>query len=966
VHPLSILLEPLELQAAGGLGELLSLLEGAGYDVDETVLSEPYWLQDDTDGTCLGPSGFSECGDSTLWKIRRRPAIQSKKSKRRQQGQSRMDVVDDPERGLLSMFRWESNSEDQQNSNDEEWEFALEVADVNTSSIIGEDALISEDKAECITIRPPLENDKDETLQLGSCESDDAWSWSINEGGVLSWDRNQLSVRAEQRNKFGLGIALGGPIARFLDVISDDEMTMGTNSEIAREEGGRCLWKAHDASALTASCQPVDNHATSKRSLVGFSVIQYQNSAAVSPQLPRFPRNEQHFEERSPDLESKETNPIDEDPEANANLRTMRRSSQNIVNTNDAQNVIGRAPGPHLNSARKSTQKENVRIHEIKSPLGVGGLFENKMMESKIQPESSGSKLLHKPSSPVAAPSTDEIHRPFKIPVHPYIEASNDGYYTDEITGMSYPTDISEYLGHDRKEVGRHTLTGLGIYTKTMLKIKVYGVAFYVSKRDVLNDPGFGDYAGMDADELRQSDSFYKHLMTMGSNPLEGGNFDRTLLIKLNMQLETETVRQSLSAEWQLLTEEHKEILSSSSFRKRDAGERMLEIIQSEENSSNCSCGQSAPPELEADEGCCARGTELVFTWRKSGEMELRVNGMLAETYPQPEIGRGIFFEYLRGDDPMSMDARDHFSDGFPFLLAPLAQLKGFTPKKETNDEEIPPKTKKSAKGINYFVGNLWDGVNTRGNDAISWVQENVNGGISNVNNAFHHITSATQNFGTNLHGLGSELNEKRDSWRSQFIHSQQKSVRMIMSRIPFINRNYESLDLESHDTTTLHSETFSNETRKNVFKPQIAKLLQNFNKQRPLSDEIGVIITPTMNFTHMMFLYLVHFYLVLLLIVSVPDSSTTRLVVKRSSDSTIDSDSDHEERIKELSLDYKEFGSSDGLGPWSDVPDGIPRFVVEKNGVEQNGVDLLSETDHDDCSGSSRQQMQKSLSYFL
>lgn len=45
VHPLSILLEPLELQAAGGLGELLALLEGAGYDVDKTVLHEPYWLQ---------------------------------------------------------------------------------------------------------------------------------------------------------------------------------------------------------------------------------------------------------------------------------------------------------------------------------------------------------------------------------------------------------------------------------------------------------------------------------------------------------------------------------------------------------------------------------------------------------------------------------------------------------------------------------------------------------------------------------------------------------------------------------------------------------------------------------------------------------------------------------------------------------------------------------------------------------
>ena len=45
VHPLSILLEPLELQAAGGLEELLELLEGAGYDVEESVLREPFWLQ---------------------------------------------------------------------------------------------------------------------------------------------------------------------------------------------------------------------------------------------------------------------------------------------------------------------------------------------------------------------------------------------------------------------------------------------------------------------------------------------------------------------------------------------------------------------------------------------------------------------------------------------------------------------------------------------------------------------------------------------------------------------------------------------------------------------------------------------------------------------------------------------------------------------------------------------------------
>ena len=49
-------------------------------------------------------------------------------------------------------------------------------------------------------------------------------------------------------------------------------------------------------------------------------------------------------------------------------------------------------------------------------------------------------------------------HRPRKIPVHPYIAASKSGMYEDPDTGLKFPTDISEYLGHDRKVTGRHTL----------------------------------------------------------------------------------------------------------------------------------------------------------------------------------------------------------------------------------------------------------------------------------------------------------------------------------------------------------------------------------------------------------------------------------------------------------------------------------------------------------------------------
>lgn len=67
-----------------------------------------------------------------------------------------------------------------------------------------------------------------------------------------------------------------------------------------------------------------------------------------------------------------------------------------------------------------------------------------------------------------------------------------------------------------------------------------------------------------------------------------------------------------------------KTLIIDSSFRERSADERMLAKIKSKENSSNCSCGQKAPEEYAAEPSCCARGTELLFTWRKNGDFEVR------------------------------------------------------------------------------------------------------------------------------------------------------------------------------------------------------------------------------------------------------------------------------------------------------------------------------------------------------
>ena len=64
------------------------------------------------------------------------------------------------------------------------------------------------------------------------------------------------------------------------------------------------------------------------------------------------------------------------------------------------------------------------------------------------------------------------------------------------------------------------------------------------------------------------------------------------------------------------------------------------------------------------------------------------------------EIGRGngeifrrtrslkdILFEYFRSDNQMSVDSRDRYRDGFPFLLEPLSQLRGISSPVKSNKE---------------------------------------------------------------------------------------------------------------------------------------------------------------------------------------------------------------------------------------------------------------------------------------
>ncbi len=426
-----------------------------------------------------------------------------------------------------------------------QWEYALQLADVvpvqpntqtdldendNNNKSISQEANDQGEEGECILSMVPysMENHKTETtiieesrngmLQMGSCDSNEAWSWTINEGGVLQWHPHN-SLSNQVKDDWGqlifssiLNILRNGALHHSPMLLDDigDEWNHDTETEIgdeSMENHASCVWKKDDTDAVTAPCDQLnfddsDNEPElSSTSPVSFSVIQYQNSAAKSPQLPRFPRNEQKALQGmlGSDDNNREDKGVKPPPSpssssassSSSSLPHMKRTSQSKSITKMGGNggPIGVEKGMRMNSKGKVGgtgreilspigvggyfEKVTSTSEQILSPMGVGGYFENISVPGKR-----GTSILHHPpsSSPSSSPHLhhdDTPHKLRKIPVHPYIAASVNGRYKDPNTGLSFPTDISEYLGHNRKETGRHTLTGLGVYTRTMLKIKV-------------------------------------------------------------------------------------------------------------------------------------------------------------------------------------------------------------------------------------------------------------------------------------------------------------------------------------------------------------------------------------------------------------------------------------------------------------------------------------------------------------
>ena len=466
---------------------LASLMESSNENAatHDTNRIEPFWLQDAYDQKCLGPMGhFSECGDANLWRI----IPKSKRHARRRQWirWAIEDDGDDPQelKGFYALQIFDLDISQFYNLEREEIERNAQEVSSSENNV----AFINK---ECLTRRR-----KDNKLVIVPCSEDRAWYWRINEYGILHF---QKPTRG-----FGGGSRRGSPGIK-------------TRLLNKRQNLESCVWMRNSSIAALSPCdgnQPFlneqnttsfsssDSNGEGRVAQLEFVRHNYQRDANIFSPLPsEFSKTVDSIKPQG--LEGKQM--IEDREKAPKASRTLRSSSgkTNLPSQVDIAHSHASVPSDRVDSQFADFQLTSILPHrssEIVSKqipkflgnanpilLATGPKLTPITATKAISSSSTTTKTKTKETSGIGmknnlgkeskrinlSPSLPEKPIVRKIQTNPYIAASKDEKWIDPQTGLVYRTDLCQYLGHERKEVGRHTLTGIGQYTKTMLNIKV-------------------------------------------------------------------------------------------------------------------------------------------------------------------------------------------------------------------------------------------------------------------------------------------------------------------------------------------------------------------------------------------------------------------------------------------------------------------------------------------------------------
>jgi hypothetical protein len=255
------------------------------------------------------------------------------------------------------------------------------------------------------------------------------------------------------------------------------------------------------------------------------------------------------------------------------------------------------------------------------------------------------------------------------------------------------------------------------------------------------------------------------------------------------------------------------------------------------------------------------------------------------DIFPRPDVARGIFYEYLRTDDPISTDFSQHAVDGFPFLLGPLAQVKGMPQAIQMNEAVQHEKN----FGIGKAVGNFADMMGSHAGGLAGWVHGGASGAVGNVANAAKTI-------GATARSVGEGLDRRRDELWFHMSTLPENGKHFIQRRLSRGGRPDELAASVAHYMKRRRRGEIQMKRRGGprgrVFRSSVNQWL---GSEDDADDIVSTVANPQNTYyVRLVFLYLSHLYLLLLLIVSLPGTHHTKLVVRRSpkKQSTLDSSS--------------------------------------------------------------------------
>ena len=244
---------------------------------------------------------------------------------------------------------------------------------------------------------------------------------------------------------------------------------------------------------------------------------------------------------------------------------------------------------------------------------------------------------------------------------------------------------------------------------------------------------------------------------------------------------------------------------------------------------------------------------------------KVRLDGRVMDVFPRPDMARGIFSEYLN-KDPISSDAKDHFADGFPFLLAPLAQVKGMS--------SAVPIASDSTKKIGNSSGNPMvrlmmhpvNLMNSQAHTMSKWMHDGAAEISSTLDDALDNAVGIAR-------GVSAEFEKRRMELLDNAFALHDEINSLINSSLERHNEKK-----EGHAALIIGSRNGP----PSVAPSHVAFDENDFRSNLP--DELGIEVEPTMNFSHWLFFATVHVYLLLLVVVSLQDSSYTskKCVVSR------------------------------------------------------------------------------------